>query len=161
MSLPQEFEPVIKEDFGDYGWALANCFSFTSEFLGYQALDISSFETALKAISNFHGSSLTNYAYPNNLTTYLKEYYPQVHQILIRKAKRLKLSNEDEESERQETVAEKFAQYTLNQGIELVAYLIPPFYKNFIINTLFSEIYDCFSEIEEAINKTEVTDQER
>ncbi|QMS86312.1 hypothetical protein HUN01_01450 (plasmid) [Nostoc edaphicum CCNP1411] len=151
MSLPKEFQSVIEEEYGRFGWEVANCFKFTSEFLGYKVLNISSVEAALKSIATDMGSSLANYSYPNDLPSFIKKQYPKIHLVFTKQAKYIKLPNEDDEYDRQEKVAEKFAEYTILKTTESVTNITNNFYKVFVVDTLYLVIHDFLSEVEEAI----------
>lgn len=147
MSLPNDFQSAIKDEYGNFGWELANSFSFISEFLGYKVLDISAVETALKVIANEAGFSLTKYAYSNDLILYLKQSYPKVHKVFIRRAKTVSVSDEDAEAERQRKIAYSFVDYVLYRN-----FMTNEFFRYFVIETLYENIYDCFLDIEETIN---------
>lgn len=91
MSLPNDFESVIKEEYGDFGWELANSFSFIAEFIGYRVFDISAVEMALKIIEKEIGSSLNKLAHLNDLPEFFKKYYPRIHEVFIKLQKRLRI----------------------------------------------------------------------
>lgn len=160
MSLPTDFEPIIKEEYSNYGWELAYCFSFIAEYLGYKVLDISAVETALKMIAHDKGSSLKNYEnhYPVSLKYYVINNYCQVHKAFTRRAKNIKHSNEDSELDRQSKLVEKFLKHIMQGDISF--YRVNFFYKEYVINTLKYDVEDIFLKIEEKINK-EITDEKK
>ena len=153
MSLPKDFQSVIKDEYGNFGWELANSFSFIAEFLGYKVFDISAVETALKIIATESGSSLTKYAHPTSLSYYLKLNYPKVHKVFIRRAKAVNVSDEDKEIERKEKVIDRFAKYAISNNLDFVQLMINEFYRKFIMDTLTIDVTGLFEEIEEEINK--------
>jgi hypothetical protein len=151
MPLPKEFESVIQEEYGKFGWELSNCFNFIAEFLGHKVLDISSFETALKIIANDVGDSLTKYSHPNDLPNYIKNEYLKVHKVLIRKSKNINAGDEDTEVERQEAVVQTFVKYMFSNDFAL--FMIGEFYRDFLVNNVSSVIHDCLLDIEEKVNE--------
>ncbi|MBG1266669.1 hypothetical protein [Nostoc sp. WHI] len=154
MSLPKDFELIIKEEYGNFGWELANCFSCIAEFLGYKVLDISSVKTALKIVSNIHGSSLKGITgHPKNLSIYLKAQYPQTHQSFVKRAETLKKDDEDDEFQRQQEVSVKFAKYIINKDSDFILFMIDEFYRSFVLDTLSNSMFEWLLDIEETINK--------
>jgi hypothetical protein len=158
MSLPTDFKSIIEEEYSNYGWELACCFSFVAEYLGYKVLDISAVETALKMIATANGSSLKNYEnhYPRVLDVYVKSNYCQIHNAFTRRAKNIKLSDEDNEFDRQDKVLEKFIKYITKN--DAIFYSVPYFYKEYVKTTLKISVESIFLDIEEKINQ-EITDE--
>ncbi|NJM21600.1 MAG: hypothetical protein HC907_24250 [Richelia sp. SM1_7_0] len=159
MSLPTDFKSIIEEEYSNYGWELACCFSFVAEYLGYKVLDISAVETALKMIATTNGSSLKNYEnhYPKVLDSYVKSNYCAIHNAFTRRGKSIKISDEENELDRQDKVLEKFIKYIMKNDTRL--YSIHYFYKEYIKTTLKYNIESIFIDIEEKINQ-EITDEE-
>lgn len=153
MSLPSDFESKIKEEFSDYGWEIACCFSFIAEYWGYKVLDISAVETALKITSNIVGANFQKYVhpYPINLQVFATAYYYwKVHDVLIRQAKNLKSDDKNSELDRQSKVLDRFREYCLQNNI---FYESKDFVREFLINTLTRKIQRIFTIVEAEMNK--------
>ncbi len=158
MSLPTEFKSVIEEEFGAFGWKLANCFSFIAEYLGYKVLDISSVETALKIVATQMGDSLTDYSSVEDygedvsLQEYLEEYYPQVHQAFIRKAKPTNKTNSPgDEEDREEQVIIGFIDYMIPTNISFLLTGIDEFFASYLRDILYRDLEDLFYKIKELV----------
>ena len=164
MTLPKDFESVIEEEYSNYGWELAYCFSFVAEYLGYRVLDISAVERALKIVATELGKSLKNYEnhHPINLKYFIHLYYLKAHEAFTRRAKNVKLQNENDEIERQGRVIEEFKNYIVPN--HMISYRTKFFYKKFLPDILDSSVRAILEDIEEAIeNKTDekkITDNE-
>ncbi|MDJ0696350.1 hypothetical protein [Mastigocoleus sp. MO_188.B34] len=113
MTLPKEFKSFIEEEYGNYGWKLAYCFSFVAKYLGYKVLDISAVETSLKIVTTMRGTSLKNFEFnkPINFNNFIHQYYLKVHKPFTRRAKEVKLDNDKNEIERQQKVIKEFKNY--------------------------------------------------
>jgi hypothetical protein len=163
MSLPNDFQSVIEEEYGKFGWGLANTFSFIAEFLGYKVYDISAVETALKIIATEMGSSLKKYAHPHNVPAFMKFNYPKVHNVFTRRAKTVNVSDEDAEIERKQKVVENFVKYTFNSNLsnlsslDVFGFMSNPFYREYITDTITTNVFEWFDEIEEIINQQKQT----
>lgn len=151
MTLPKDFESVIEEEYSNYGWELAYCFSFIAKYLGYRVLDLSSVETALKMVATLLCTSLKNYDdhYPIDFQDFIHEYYLEVHEVFTRRAKNIKLQNEDDEVERQQKIIEEFKNYIMPN--KSLLYRTKVFYSQFLPDILDSAIQNIFEDIEEVI----------
>jgi hypothetical protein len=161
MSLPTEFKSVIEEEYGDFGWQLANCFSFLAEYLGYKVLDIHSVETALKIVATQMGTSLTEYSAVEDyeedqgLQEYIEKYYPQVHQAFIRRAKNISKANSLIEEDREEQVIIDFVEYIVPTNITFLLTGINQFFASYLRETLYRDLENLFCRIKElVINKS-------
>lgn len=160
MSLPTDFKSIIEDEYSNYGWELACCFSFVAEYLGYKVLDISAVETALKMIAASNGKSLKNYEnhYPKVLDFYIQSNYCQIHNAFTRRAKTIKLSDESNELDRQDQVLERFIKYITKN--DAMFYSVHYFYKEYVKTTLKVSVESIFINIEEKINQ-EITDEKK
>jgi len=136
MSLPIGLKSVIKEEYGNYGWESACCFSFLAEYLGYKVLDESDVITALKMIATEKGTSLKNYE--NTPIPFLGydvgTNYGKVHIVFTQNAKTIKHSNEDSELDRKSKVIEEFIQHIMQGDPNFLK--INFFYREYVKNTV-------------------------
>ena len=153
MSLPNDFESVIKEEYGDFGWELANSFSFIAEFVGYRVFDISAVEMALKIIEREIGCSLSKQAHLNDLPKFFKKYYPRIHKVFIKRAKNIKDSHEDVEYDRKEAVSDKFAEYAISKNPDIFRSIASEFFRDYVMFTLGLDMFEWLLEIDQEINR--------
>jgi hypothetical protein len=158
MLLPKEFQTRIKGEYGEFGLEIAQYFSFVVNYLGFEVLDLSNFETALKIISTKEGTSLKNCPKENqkNLFSYVTNTYSEVHSSLIKKAKDLQCTKN--EFSRKRLVVVEFTNYVSGS---ITIFGGHNFYKDSLHSVIRESIKKSFSDIEIAINSCITTEVKR
>lgn len=148
MSLPRDFKSAIQENYGDFGWELANCLCFIAEYKGYKVREFSSIESCLELINKEEEEKIVDYESPVDLEEYLTKKYLLVHETLIEIAKNIKDSESLKEGRRKDKVVDDFINYMIDLNLEINLIAIDKFFRDYVIVVLKVDLIQWLLKIE-------------